>query len=84
MIRILNRIGVAILLLLLVTGTVFATSVDENNATIQQLRDKIASLQTEQNSLSKQITLLDSQIRLTQLEMDDTKRRVEQLDKERG
>jgi len=82
MIRILQRIGIALLILITVTGTVFATSVDENNATIQQLKDKIASLHNEQNSLSKQISLLDSQIKLSQLEMDDTKRRIGQLDKE--
>ena len=82
MIRILQRIGLVLLILVVLTGSVAATSVEENNATIQQLKDKIASLHNEQNSLSKQITLLDSQMKLTQLEMEDTKRRIGQLDKE--
>lgn len=76
--------AVCIVILLLLVGVRVSAQSEEIDKTIQELKQKIASLQLEGDSLSKKIVLLDSQIKLTQLQMDDTKKRIGILDNEIG
>lgn len=75
--KIFLRIVIVVILFCFFTGQVFADTESE-------LRQKIASLQSEQNTLSKQITLLDSQIKLTTLQINDTERKIGVLENEIG
>jgi peptidoglycan hydrolase CwlO-like protein len=80
--KIFLRVVAISILLLLVTIRVSADEAIDKQ--IQDLRDKITASQQQQNTLSKQITLLDSQIKLTTLQMEDTKRKIDVLEAEIG
>lgn len=82
--RIFLRAAFISMLFLLAITRVSATSVEENNKTIEELKQKIGSLQSEQNTLSKQIILLDSQTKLTTLQITDTERKIDVLESEIG
>ncbi|MFZ5535525.1 MAG: peptidoglycan DD-metalloendopeptidase family protein [Patescibacteria group bacterium] len=76
------RTVIVLLLLCVSTVPVFA-----NEAIDQQIKDleaKIAASKSEQNTLSKQITLLDSQIKLTELQIASTEKKVAVLEREIG
>ena len=80
--KILLRTVIIILLLFVSTVPVYA-----NEAIDQQIKDleaKIAASKSEQNTLSKQITLLDSQIKLTELQIASTEKKVDVLEREIG
>lgn len=70
------------LLFFLVATRVFADEALDKQ--IKDLEDKIAASKSEQNTLSKQITLLDSQIKLTTLQVQDTEKKVAVLEGEIG
>lgn len=70
------------LLFFLVATRVFAD--EALNKQIKDLEDKIAASKSEQNTLSKQITLLDSQVKLTTLQVQDTEKKVAVLETEIG
>lgn len=80
--KIVLRTTIILALLLLVVVRVSA-----NEAVDQQIKDleaKIAASKSEQNTLSKQITLLDSQVKLTELQIGATEKKIDVLESEIG
>lgn len=80
--RIFLRAAFIFMLFFLVTVRVFADEALDKQ--IKDLEDKIAASKSEQNTLSKQIILIDSQVKLTTLQMQDTERKVSILENEIG
>lgn len=80
--RIFLRLIFIVFLFFLVATRVFADEALDKQ--IKDLEDKIAASKSEQNTLSKQITLLDSQVKLTTLQVQDTEKKVAVLETEIG
>lgn len=78
------RVAAITALLFLVVGRVSAQSFDEAywKRQEQEILKQIEEAKLRKDTLSKQITLFDSQIKLTTLQIDDKKRKIIVLDKE--
>ncbi|MBP9813673.1 peptidoglycan DD-metalloendopeptidase family protein [Candidatus Woesebacteria bacterium] len=79
----LQTIGITLILLLLAVGV--SAQVDTSGSCNEAcLRQKITDLQSQGSSLQKQISLVDSQVKLTTLRVTDAQSKIAILEKEIG
>jgi len=77
-----KKIVVISLLLLFITKPILAESPEELQKKIDEYSAQIARLETEKNTLSQQIKIMDSQIVLNQIKINQTENQITKLEGE--